>query len=368
PYYWLSAAFRGSTIVALTIIVWRFGDARGTFMFATVAGMLFLISSFGAIGLIPFMTIVSDSMPASSRGRFFGTRWLLGGLVGMCAGFVVKWILSEDSGLIFPMNYVCLFGSAAVLYTIAVLIFSLVKEPRHTPQSRQLTLRQELARGPRLIRRDSDWRLLLGARVSGMIAAGMSLPYLVPFALERLEAPQKLIGVLLSVMAASSAGANLIWSRLGDRRGNRALLMAASTLAVAPSVIALSCYFVPDVALGVWFGIPMTTRLLLLILAFVPMGCAKSGMAMGQTNFLLDIAPNRRRSTYLGYSFVLMAPLAWWPVVGALIIGNDRFGLAFALAACSAMVTVFLVSRLREPRAEDLAHGGGGPPLAAGGQ
>ena len=354
PYYWLSASFRVATIVVLTIFVWKSGSAAGTLMFVSVAALLFLNASFGAIGVIPFMTIVSDSMPARLRGRFFGTRWMLGGLFGMCAGFVVKWVLSEDSGLIYPNNYVCLFGAAAVLFTVAVLCFSLVREPPHTPQSRRLTMAQELARGPRLMRRDSDWRLLLAARVSAMIAAGMCLPYLVPFALEQLEAPHKLIGLLISVTAASSAVANLVWSQLGDKRGNRVLLLAASSLAVAPSLLALLCHVVPDVPLGTWLGIPMTSRLALVVLAFVPMGCAKSGLAMGQTNFLLDIAPNRRRSTYLGYSFVLMAPLAWWPVIGALVIGKDRFALAFGLAAIAAATTVFLVSRLREPRAEEL--------------
>ena len=112
---------------------------------------------------------------------------------------------------------------------------------------------------------------------------------------------------------------------------------------------------VPPTPLGRVFGVPMTLRLALFALAFVPQGCAMSGMTMAQTNYLLDIAPNRRRATYVAFSSLLGFPLAWWPVAGAFIIGEARFALGFGIALLAAIGTVTLVTRLREPRAADLA-------------
>jgi MFS family permease len=354
PYYRFSAVSRVVTILAIAAVVASTPPGGHALTFLAVAALFFVYASSGAVGTIPFFTIVSDSMPANWRGRFFGIRCFFGGLLAMVAGLVVKGILGEKHGLHFPQNYVLLFGLAAVLMAISSGSFSLVREPRHNVQRHQLRLSMEVARGPRLLRRDRNWRLLMWSRVFGAIAGGSSVPFLVPFALETLKAPQEVVGVFLSIMAAASASANLLWSYLGDKRGNRKLLLWSSACGVLPGAIALLSLATPATPLGSWFGLPMTLRLAVFSLAFVPLGFAGPGQDIGQTNFLLDIAPDRRRSTYLGFSSVLMLPLAWWPVVSALMIGPSRFWLAFTVGSVAATATVLTVRRLQEPRAEDL--------------
>ena len=70
-------------MLALTGVVAFLHDSSPTLIFALIAGLFVIYGSCGAVGMIPFMTIVSDSMPASLRGRFFGLRWLIGGLMGV---------------------------------------------------------------------------------------------------------------------------------------------------------------------------------------------------------------------------------------------------------------------------------------------
>jgi MFS family permease len=374
PFYWVSAAARVATVVALVTVVALAPEGAHAWVFALVAGLFFVYASCGAIGMIPFMMIITDSMPADWRGRFFGMRWLVGGSLAIAAGFVVKQVLAQQD-LPFPHNYVRLFGIAAVILTGSVIAFSLVKEPLRAPQKHRLSMGMELQRGRRLLRRDRDWRTLIWSRIFGQIASGFSLPFLVPFALEGLKAPEQVCGVFLAIMATASAGSNVVWSYLGDKRGNRKLLIWSSVMGVLPATIALLSLVVPATPLGSWSGIQVSLRLAVFSLAFVPLGFATTGQQMGQTNFLLDIAPDRRRPTYLGFSYLVMFPLSWAPVAGALVIGEARFALSFAIATVAAAATVLTVTRLREPRADDLGLNGNSNgseadnrPLAAGGQ
>jgi len=354
PFYRISSAGRVSAILGIAAVVAFSPHGPHAWVFMAVAGLFFVYASCGAVGMIPFFSIVSDSMPANRRGRFFGLRCLLGGLLAILAGIAVKAILSEQHGLLFPQNYVLLFTIAAVLMAVSAGAFSIVTEPEHNVQRHKLPMSMEVVRGPRLLRRDRNFRLLMWSRAFGAIAAGSSGPFLVPFALEVLKAPQAVVGAFLVVMAAASAGSNLLWSRIGDTQGNRKLLIWSSATAVLPAAIALVSLAVPPAPLGTWFGLPLTLRLAVFSLAFIPLGFAAPGQDIGQTNFLLDIAPERRRSAYLGFSYLVMLPLAWWPVVGALIIGTARFSLAFALGSLAAAAALLTVTRLDEPRADDL--------------
>ncbi len=364
PFYWVSAALRVTTVVALIAVIAVAPPGAHAWVFVVVAGLFFLFASCGAIGMIPFMTIITDSMPADWRGRFFGLRWLLGGVLGILAGLVVKQVLAQQD-LPFPRNYVLLFGIAAVGLTCSVLVFSMVREPPHRPQKHKLSMGMEFQRGRRLLRRDRDWRTLMWSRAFGTLASGFSLPFLVPFALEGLHAPEQVCGIFLSIMAAASAGSNVVWSYIGDKRGNRKLLIWSGVMGVLPAAIALLAIIVPAVPLGRWLGVPMSLRLAVFSLAFVPLGFATAGQAMGQINFLLDIAPDRRRPTYLGFSYLVMFPLSWAPLLGALVIGESRFALGFAIATAAAIATVLTVLRLREPRADDLGLNGEAAQAAA---
>jgi MFS family permease len=192
------------------------------------------------------------------------------------------------------------------------------------------------------------------SRVSDSIAGGLTFPFLAPFALQHLRAPEEIVGVFLSLQTGASAASNLLWSHLGDNRGNRKLLVCSAVAALLPSALALASLMVPRVPLGTWLGVPFTLPLAVFTLAFIPQGFAMSGMNIGQTNYLLDLAPNRRRPTYVAFSQMLMFPLAWWPVAGALLIGHSRFALGFGVALVAAVGTLAMVVRLQEPRAADL--------------
>jgi len=66
----------------------------------------FIISSLtsGLAGL-PYLEVVSKTIPPDRRGEFFAWRFGLAGLGSIIASIFVRWILEPEGPFTFPYNY-----------------------------------------------------------------------------------------------------------------------------------------------------------------------------------------------------------------------------------------------------------------------
>ena len=71
---------------------------------------------------------------------------------------------------------------------------------------------------------------------------------------------------------------------------------------------------------------------------------------MGTTNYLLEIAPEDRRPSYMAFMRVLQAPTVLMPLISGTVAEWISFEAAFFLSALAATTTLTLVLRLDEPR------------------
>ncbi|UCH35945.1 MAG: MFS transporter, partial [Armatimonadota bacterium] len=83
----------------------------------------------GGAGGISFMDVVAKTIPPYRIGSFFGQRQLYGGVLGIAAAVVVRYVLREESALVFPRNYMHLFIMGAAAIGAGVLCFALINEP-----------------------------------------------------------------------------------------------------------------------------------------------------------------------------------------------------------------------------------------------
>ena len=138
------------------------------------------------------------------------------------------------------------------------------------------------------------------------------------------------------------------WNRFRRRRGVSPLLALLLLLGVR---------FLPNTHCLTITGLPLTCRATMLCLIFACIGFGQSGQEIGYTNFLLELLEERKRSVYLGFFYLFLAPLCWVPVVGALLIGSHgHFLLGFHLSALLTLGMVFYTFRLKEVREINLPH------------
>ncbi|MFQ5810336.1 MAG: MFS transporter, partial [Armatimonadota bacterium] len=301
---------------------------------------------------IPFFDIIGKSLPSNYLGRFFGTRRFFGGTLAFAAGFAVKHILDERTGYPFPASYSAVFLLAWAATALSVLFFSLVDEPPGMAHRRRVGLGFQMRRGPRIMRRNRNYRNLVRVRVlSGL--TNFALPFYFPFAQLRLGASEAMVGLFVSILMLSGTVSNVLWSYVGDAQGNRRLLLLTNSVGLGAPVLALLAARLSPEVVATWLGVSFTPQLVVLSLAVLLVGFAQTGRMMGETNFLLEIAPARQRPTYMGIMHAILLPLAFSPLVGAAVIGaRQRFELGFALSLLFGIGCLVATLWLKEPRAQ----------------
>ena len=350
-YYRVSGAARVVALGIITFVVVPRATEGSISTFAAFALLMLLVNSLGGIGMIPFFDIVSKSMPANRLGRFFGARRFLGGILAFGAGFAVKHILDERTGYPFPTSYSMVFLLGWATTALSVLFFSLVHEPPGVAHRRRLSFAMQMRRGPRIMRRHRDYRSLVFVRVlSGL--TNIAVPFIVPFAQLRLGAGEPMVGLFVSILMISGTVSNVLWSYVGDEQGNRRLLLLTNSVGLGAPVLALVAARLSPEVVARWLGVDFTPQLLLVSLALLLLGFSQPGRMMGETNYLLEIAPERQRPTYMGMMQAILFPLAFAPLLGAAIIGaQQRFELGFAISLVFGIGCLAATLWLKEPRA-----------------
>lgn len=309
---------------------------------------MFVFASGAGASSIAFMDIVARTVPASRRGSFMGMRGVYGGALGLGAGFFIRFMLGDD-GPAFPANYAVLFVSAAFILAVASVLFMMVREPPPAGARARSGFVEHLRRGADILRQDLDYRRLVTVRAMvGLTALGQVV--LIPYAIKRIGLPESIVGELMILAALFSLPANLLWSRISDRRGNRLLIRVAVAAALIAPALALISAWLPGWTPG---GSPAVYNLpaVACVLAFVMGVSARRGCMMGTTNYLLEIAPDNRRPTYLAFMRILQAPPSLLaPVIGGTVAQWVSFEAAFALSCGAAAATFLLAGVLAEPR------------------
>lgn len=346
PIYVWSGIARISMLVlmATTTALWPTDADHGLALL--FLGLYFLYASANGAGGIGFMEMVAKTVPTTRRGRFMGMRGFFGGLCGLATGFYVRHMLGAG-GPTFPGNYALLFATASAFLVAAVVVYAAVPEPPSDLRRNRGSFASHLRRGWDTLGQDRNYRLLVWTRLA--LAASMAGQVLfIPYAIKELHLPESIVGVLMVIAAVFSLPSNFLWSHLSDRHGNRRLLLVAATAFCLVPACAVASYHAP--ADG-----PLTTagygpNALLFIAAFMLGAVATRGGFMGSTNYLLEIAPEERRPSYMAFMRVLQAPTVLMPLVGGTVAEWISFQAAFLLSGLAALATLALVLRLDEPR------------------
>jgi MFS family permease len=321
--------------------------ALTTFLIAdrTVLLVIFLVLfsvhalATGVAGL-PFLVVVLKTVPPRRRGMYFAWRRFLGGILGLAAGGLIAWVLSDRFPLGFPDNYAVLFTLGFVVVAIYIGSFCMIEEPEGVVDPERVGVIRQFRRAIALARGDSDYARYLWIRMLIAIT-GFATPFYTVFARRRLGAAEDMVGIYIMAMTLSALIANLACGMIGDRYGNRGLVRLMTLLSIVPPALAIG---LPRAQIG------LLPAALSFSLVFVFYGLQTSADVIGSYNYVMELAPPTERAIYIGFAngvagLVLFAS----PLAGAIA---DAFGFLplFVFAVACAIIAGYLSLGLDEPR------------------
>lgn len=289
------------------------------------------VYAFGAgIAAIPFVEVVSKTIPRERLGAYWSQRLFWGGLLAAGAGLIVREVSRFEDPRI---GYAILFSLAMVLVSIGYALFSAIREPAGPTGEAGGTPLGHLREGWDLLRRDPPFRRLFLARTSLSLWLTAS-PFMVLFAVRDLGGGPRAVGSFLFARVAGAVLSNLAWQPLSRRYGNRALMRIAALGCSAVALAAAGVAVASPWALG-WLD-ARTSVMALEAVACVG-GAVQSGMIVGFASLLIELAPHGRRHSFVSLMNSFLGVTMLLPTVGGALVDWFNAPLVFMLCAAAAL-------------------------------
>lgn len=331
----------------LTIpLVATFAITQPTFLLVCFL-LLFAFATFlGGIAGLPFNDMVAKTIPVEYLGSFFATRMFFGaGIMSIIAGFIVKYILSEEVMFPFPNNFVVIFTFAALFMTLGIASYSFVREPPSKISSTQRTFFGLIKEIPLILKRDVNYRRLI---IVQLLSSGISfsLPFYIIIAQENFGSTVSTAGTFITAQTLGVLFFNLLWKFTSNHYGDRQVIFIALILQAIIPIYAL----IISKGFGFWL---LQSQPWVVTAAFSPIfiliGGTMSGLWVGYSSYILSISPEDRRPTYVGTSNTILGIAAIFPALGGYIA--DRAGLhsVIVLSVLTVCVAIPYSRKLKAP-------------------
>ncbi len=294
--------------------------------------LLGVFTFMGGVAAIPFSDIFGKAIPSKLRGRFFGLRGFLGGIIAIFAGIAVKYIL-QSKVLYFPKNYAFIFFLSFIFVSVSYAFLASVKEPEGEVHKDTLPFNVFLKKAGNIIKTDLNFRNFLIVEVL-VGASSLSLPFYIIYARKILKFPVSAAGTFLAIQMIGLVLSNLLWAYISDYKGNKLVV----------SLTALAAFLTPIIA------ILSKNNFILFSLTFLFIGFTFSGMSVGYTNFILDQSPPKERPAYLGLNGTLTFPVLTYSLIGGILIKFVSYKTLFIVTAAIVFLGMILTYNLKEPR------------------
>jgi MFS family permease len=340
PYYARMTLARLAGLGLLCLAPFTLRDPGWLLAALFLAFGLYALAS-GLSGL-PFLEVVSKTVPPRRRGAFFAWRLTLGGLMALGATAVVRWLLAEQGPLAFPYNFGLLFVLGSVTLGVAMGVLLLVREPPDSETRPRAPLWSQLRRALPLVRTDHNFQRFLVLRIALMLA-GSASPFFAVYVQRQLGGPLEMVGVYLAVVTASGLVANMLFGRLSARRGDRLAMVLAAGLGLTMSLGVLALTWLAPAA-HLWGS----AAALALLPAYVLLGAREAGIGVAATSLLLDIAPPAERSVYLGFTNSLLGVVLLSTGLSGLVVARFGFHALVALTLAAHALGLLVALQMRE--------------------
>ncbi len=260
----------------------------------------FLIGLAGGATQIGWAELMASIFPAHTRGRYFGTAFFVGGLLGALGAYLGGIILRAYH---FPDNYALIFFAGFSLSMISCLFLWGIREPPMEVEPIRISSQATFLRGlADLLKKDHLFSTFLWVQ-SAVILGRMAYGFVAVWGQEKLSLDGYQLGVLSTSLLAGGTFGSLLFGWLGDLYGPRKMLVAGAALQAL------------GLAWATW-----SARQAGFFGAATLLGLSQAGMSVNVSLLIYEYAPLQRRPTYIGLSSTLFGVVSMAaPVLGGLL-------------------------------------------------
>jgi len=341
PYIVWPAAVGRTLYLILAVVLWLTGGQPSGLILAFTVTILVLFAVADAMASVPWFELFSKVIPPTRRGRLTGTGQALSGVLGFMVGAAVEWVLSAR-GPVFPLNYVTLFLCGFVMVLLSLLALWLAVEERSEAAAKNPTWGEYLPKLWGVLKNDRHFRRYTIARqLAGL--SGLATPFYMTYALTKLNLPIQVAGRYTSIGVIGSIVAAVAMGWVNERYGSkRAIHVAIGMVTVVPLLALAIPRMVTNPTWLAWaYG-----------LVFLASSASMSCMMPSWVTYVLELAPEGERPTYVGLANTLNGLTTVFSTIGGLILvwTKGNYNVLFVATFVGLLLAWPLPFGLPEPR------------------
>jgi MFS family permease len=320
-------------------------EATGRLLFAYFA----LISLTQSMAGVSWMSWVQEWIPERLRGKYFGSRNRIMGLVTVAFILVIGEVFSRygESMLAFQI----ILGVTAGIRLLSIYLLTHIYTPWSNPEK---MIHEGWFRRFSELAGNGPFRTYLAFAAVLAFSFSLTGPFAPVFMNEHLLFTVSRQTHLLILASMASALTMPVWGRLCDRYGCRPVIIGTGVLWMLQNY--LWVFLTPSLT---WLLYPM----------WIWGGGLSAGVILGGFNLVLKLTPVRLKSTGISLHLAVTSlAAAFAPILAGWLISTDslplaggalRYRILFAVQPTLVIASFLLLARVAEPKAAELSSFGG---------
>lgn len=185
-------------------------------------GLLVVSSIFQSAAGLSWIGLMADVVPGDMRGRYFGWRNALCGVVGMLAGLTAGWYLDRMPA---PGNFQMVILVGLLFAAVGIALYYQHYEPRLTAV--RLSLRDTFL----VPLRDANFRRFLIFASYWNASVMLAAPFVIPYFFKHLQMTFTQVAIWAAIASLCGLVLAPMWGRVADRVGHKTVLVITTFLA-----------------------------------------------------------------------------------------------------------------------------------------
>ncbi|MDD4104821.1 MAG: MFS transporter [Clostridiales bacterium] len=303
-YLLIGIYLRSLAFLGMALSIRSFGAANPGLAVSLLFVWVFFFSLSAGFAGIAYSDVLAKVIAGKQRVRLYAVKQFFASVASLAGGFLVSKLFSQ-ANLSFPDNYASTLFIGFLGLAVASLGFYLIREPAaETLSETNQNLRAYIREVPAILKRDIRFRRFILVENLTSFSV-MALPFYMVYAKEIFSLDSTYVGKYLLIQIAGTILSNLIWGTLAGRTDSRRVVRICIHMGAAVPIIVIFL---------------VRTNADLFGLVFFLVGFIISGRQIGFEPYLLDIAPDQRRTQYLGIRGSLNIFTIILPFMGGLLI------------------------------------------------
>lgn len=353
--YLRTLAFAG-----MAVAVYKLAEGFPSVALLLLSLLIFLFAVGGGLAGTAYSDLVGGTFTAPERGKLFATRQFVMGIGALLGGLLVARLLKVDSFSIWE-RYAAFFSIGAVGLFLGAIGFWAVREKYelsrlefHDPEIPVVSGKQcmpDKLKQPEILYPADSFQKPAVHEKQGMLREAwatlrddpryarfilvenitsfslMLLPFYLVYAKQRFSDFTAYFGTYVLLQIIGGLASNFFWGWIFSKAGNRPVIRICITFGAMLPLLAM----ITAAGGSGWYAI-----------VFFMVGVVTSGRNIGFEPYLLEIAPDEKRTLYIGLRGTLNLLDVLLPLVGGIIIQLAGFPAAFVTVSGMMLLSLFL--------------------------